>query len=171
MKVTSANADSKSVHVACIFIFVLWCNVRQHSLDNNVDSQLLSNNRYLLRVVFVHLGRIKRCLIFYRARNEIIIRAGSVGAGLQRGGRGGGGLLHLAQCNTHWPPNIYIISTCTYLKFNQRQSWKRIFAKFEVSQSRRRPLLGPSPCWKLTFKNLLRHSAMPCSIMGLLHNW
>ena len=111
MKVTSANANSKSVHVACIFIFVLWCNVRQHSLDNNVDSQLLSNNRYLLRVVFVHLGRIKRCLIFYRARNEIIIRAGSVGAGLQRGGRGGGGLLHLAQCNTHWPPNIYIIST------------------------------------------------------------
>ena len=95
-------------------IFVLWCNVRQHSLDNNVDSQLLSNNRYLLRVVFVHLGRIKRCLIFYRARNEIIIRAGSVGAGLQRGGRGGGGLLHLAQCNTHWPPNIYIISTCTW---------------------------------------------------------
>ena len=109
-----ANADSKSVHVACIFIFVLWCNARQHSLDNNVDSQLLSNNRYLLRVVFVHVGRIKRCLIFYRGRNEIIIRAGSVGAGLQRGGRGGGGLLHLAQCNTHWPPIIYIISTCIW---------------------------------------------------------
>ena len=46
-----------------------------------------------------------------------------------------------------------------------------IFAKFEVSQWRRRPLLGPSPCWQLTFKNLLRHFDMPCSNMGLLHNW